>query len=300
MYLLLSISFVLFSCEKEKDEPVICLKSPSLDIDFSQIRMCTEMVLDDNLSDQSSINTRAVSLDGRTWAPGTVVRIKFLNGDDYLKNKVKQYANEWIKYVHLEFKFVTGSEYADIKIGFQWNGDNGSWSQIGTASKGVSQNSPSMNFGWFNASTSEQEFGRVILHEFGHALGLIHEHQHPYTNIQWNKPAVYEYYKRNNGWSASYVDKYIFYKYSSQETTSRGIPDFKSIMHYAVPKELTVNGFSVEWSSVLSSQDIYHVGELYPIGYAKSGKPIHKITGFNDTSTYNSYGRTSGGRASSR
>ena len=30
----------------------------------------------------------------------------------------------------------------------------------------------------------------MILHEFGHALGLIHEHQNPIQAIDWNKPAV--------------------------------------------------------------------------------------------------------------
>ncbi len=39
---------------------------------------------------------------------------------------------------------------------------------------------PTMNLGWVTneASTSDKERG-TILHEFGHALGLLHEHQSP-------------------------------------------------------------------------------------------------------------------------
>jgi hypothetical protein len=34
-----------------------------------------------------------------------------------------------------------------------------------------------------------------VIHEFGHALGLIHEHQNPSGGIQWNKPVVCRYYE---------------------------------------------------------------------------------------------------------
>lgn len=51
-----------------------------------------------------------------------------------------------------------------------------------------------MNFGWFTNYTSDTEFSRTIIYEFGHALGLHHEHQSPTANIQWNKEKVYEYY----------------------------------------------------------------------------------------------------------
>jgi len=36
-----------------------------------------------------------------------------------------------------------------------------------------------MNFGWLTPDTEDSEYQRVVLHEFGHALGLLHEHQHP-------------------------------------------------------------------------------------------------------------------------
>jgi hypothetical protein len=57
-----------------------------------------------------------------------------------------------------------------------------------------------MNYGWLLANTPDQEYSRVVLHEFGHALGAIHEHQHPAAGIPWDKPKVYEYYARQH-WS---------------------------------------------------------------------------------------------------
>src|SRR3546814_16093667 len=40
-----------------------------------------------------------------------------------------------------------------------------------------------MKFGWLDQG--------VVQHEFGHMIGMIHEHQNPRDNpIQWDKPAV--------------------------------------------------------------------------------------------------------------
>ena len=47
-----------------------------------------------------------------------------------------------------------------------------------------------MNYGWLTPTSDDDELRRVVLHEFGHALGLIHEHQNPEGGIQWNEPAV--------------------------------------------------------------------------------------------------------------
>jgi len=38
---------------------------------------------------------------------------------------------------------------------------------------------PTMNYGWLKDDTDDVEYRRVVIHEFGHALGAIHEHQNP-------------------------------------------------------------------------------------------------------------------------
>ncbi|WP_163398488.1 hypothetical protein [Flavobacterium fluviatile] len=89
---------------------------------------------------------------------------------------------------------MTSGQSAAIKIAFKWNGDVASWSNIGNRCYKIAQNSPSMNFGWFDNNTSDEEFSRVVIHEFGHALGFVHEHQNPTSPIQWNVAEVYNYY----------------------------------------------------------------------------------------------------------
>ncbi len=49
---------------------------------------------------------------------------------------------------------------------------------------------PTMTFAWLKDDNEDEEYERVVLHEFGHALGLDHEHQSPNAKLRWNKVEV--------------------------------------------------------------------------------------------------------------
>lgn len=120
-----------------------------------------------------------------------------------------------------------------------------------------------MNYGWLTTVSTDAEYSRVVLHEFGHALGAIHEHQSPGAGvIPWDKEAVYAYYARQ-GWSRSRVDQNIFNRYAAA-TTNFSVFDAKSIMLYAIPDELTIGSYSVGWNRVLSETDKAFMRSNYP------------------------------------
>ncbi|MDU1905757.1 MAG: FG-GAP-like repeat-containing protein, partial [Dysgonomonas sp.] len=196
--------------------------------------------------------------------------MKFLNGSSYLQNKVKTFANEWSKYANIKFEYVTSSQNADVKVAFKWNNDKSSWSHVGTYCRNIAQNQPSMNFGWFDEYTSDTEFSRTVIHEFGHALGLKHEHQHPTNSIQWNKPVVYAYYAQQ-GWNQAKVDQNIFARLSTTQTNYSAYDGY-SIMHYHIPASHTIDGYTVGWNTVLSTTDKKFIGEQYPLSV--SGKAV--------------------------
>ncbi len=59
----------------------------------------------------------------------------------------------------------------------------GSWSYIGTDATRLPLESFTMNLGFIDRTT--------VLHEFGHALGLIHEHQSPFKGgFEWDRDEV--------------------------------------------------------------------------------------------------------------
>jgi hypothetical protein len=159
----------------------------------------------------------------------------------------------------LTLAFVDDPTTADIRISFQEG--NGSWSVIGTDCRGVPKNQPTMNFGWLRTQPSDLE--RVVLHEFGHALGLIHEHQNPIGGIQWNRDAVYhDLSGPPNNWSRETIDFNMFHSYALSEVEGTPV-DTSSIMMYPIPKTWTLDGFSVGFNEHLSEQDKKFIHALY-------------------------------------
>lgn len=214
---------------------------------------------------------------------GDTLRIKFLNGTDAQKAKVKEMASDWLNYANIKFEWVTSGD-ADIRIGFKWNGDGGSWSYIGTDCFNIPQNQPTMNFGWLDIYGKDtQEYSRTVKHEFGHALGCIHEHQNPSANIPWDKPKVYSYYQGPpNYWSKEDVDNNLFAKYSTSYTQYSQFDKY-SIMLYAIPDELTIGTWSVGSNTTLSETDKSFIGTIYKKDSTVPTDPMGNILNIGTT-----------------
>ena len=217
-------------------------------------KICTELI-----SDEAAQGFSLTGLRKCYWNTDRLT-VKFLDGKQSVQNKVIKYANEWSKYANIKFDFVS-SGAADIRISFK---RSGSWSHLGPCIPShLDQNDPTMNFGWLTPNSTDQEYSRVILHEFGHALGFVHEHQNPSTKIPWNKDAVIKYYTEELDWKEEDVESNIFAKYREEETNFSQ-HDKTSIMHYSIPNELTIDEYTVPWNTQLSALDKEFASFLYP------------------------------------
>ncbi|KAK4461485.1 hypothetical protein QBC42DRAFT_329848 [Cladorrhinum samala] len=139
-----------------------------------------------------------------------VLYCKFVNDhpdasyDARIKALVEKWAKEWEQYAFIQFVFVGKAEAAHIRIEFARPANDGeAWSNFGSDSVDASSQSekhkmmlsldPSMHFGDFSPDPTEMpedvsddqiplgiDCARTtVLHEFGHALGLRHEHASP-------------------------------------------------------------------------------------------------------------------------
>lgn len=225
---------------------------------LNSIHVCTE------IPNPDSLKLERKQASGKRWLfwdrSKTNLYVAFTDGNPLVQQKVIQVAKEWEKYCGVEFiliNSVNGAIEPDITISFK---EKGSMSLVGKDSK---TKVPSMNLGWLTPATSDEEYHRVVLHEFGHALGLVHEHQNPKNNISWNKETVYAYYWQKFGWPKQVTYYNFFEKYKENEMNSSNF-DSLSIMMYEIPKEFTTNGFHTVANTQLSETDKKWIGTIYP------------------------------------
>lgn len=206
---------------------------------------------------------RLAGLRAKLWpAHQRVLHIRFMDGDPRVHSRIERIATQWTQFAHVRFVFDNAPD-ATIRISFT---PGASWSYVGTDALDptLSPAMPTMNFGWLTPATPNDELQRVVLHEFGHALGMIHEHQSPTAEIPWDREAVYTYYAGPpNYWSRAQVDLNIFTRYSHEQANASQF-DRASIMLYPIPAEFTNGKLSVGWNRTLSETDREFIRTLYP------------------------------------
>ncbi|NOT87328.1 MAG: hypothetical protein HOP03_04010 [Lysobacter sp.] len=200
-----------------------------------------------------------------TFGSGFVLRCRFLDGSAKMQNKVRTLAKEWEKHANIKIRFVSSAP-AEIRISFY--ADDGSWSAVGRDALNTTYfppHLPTMNFGWVRDDSDPDEDRAVILHEFGHALGCVHEHQSPTFDRKWNKAAVLQYFQGPpNFWDKGDIEHNVLKKYSPFGIKATAF-DPKSIMLYAFDAELFAdNKGPTNENTQLSTTDRTMIKKMYP------------------------------------
>ncbi|MAT42193.1 MAG: Tolloid-like protein 1 [Anaerolineaceae bacterium] len=195
----------------------------------------------------------------KMWQPGQRLRIRFLDGEQALHWRVEEQASQWLKYANLEFEF---GNFPDAEIRITFNG-SGYRSLVGTDALKRPSPFPTMTLGGFTVNTNATELRRVVIHEFGHAIGCVHEQSSPSIDIPWDVEKVYAYYARY-GWDKAKVDDNVLKRYKKHEVFHTEDHDEDSIMQYPVNKALTIGDFEIGWNTELSEKDKIFIAKMYP------------------------------------
>jgi len=223
--------------------------------------ICTALDVEGGIRPGSRIKPvmRGVAAKDLRWEQGTNLKVYFLQGTTNMHNQFMEIAKEWLPpgEVSLTLGQTTNINDSHIRVTFDPKSALGEyWSLIGTKSNNARGKS-TLNVA--NVTRS------MVLHEFGHALGFVHEQAHKDANIVWNKDQVYKdlYNANPEFWTKANVDAWVFEKFDSSKQIITEF-DIESVMMYPRRTNWTKNYPPGEIPDMLSEGDKASIRKLYP------------------------------------
>lgn len=213
-----------------------------------------------------------------TWKirePGKKVKTGTGKITQELTDAVEKYSKLWEPHCTIRFTFDPKGK-SDIRVGF--GAESGHWSTLGKSALDFPADERTMNLE-FNDKTPDSQIKGTTLHEFGHVLGCIHEHQSPSSPIKWNAAAVRA---KLSGYPNYWDDATIKHNVLNMNTdpllfiSSRFDPD--SIMLYQFDAswmtnpECTKDSKGTHENFDLSELDKRTIKEMYPLGGPQTGR----------------------------
>lgn len=187
------------------------------------------------------------------WPVGSTITVGFQGGTAEQRSAVERYAQTWTTYANVDLSFED-QEDSSVKVSF--DPSRGNWSFVGTDALRRAEGEATMNL----AEVTEAN----VLHQFGHVLGLQHEHGNPQAGFEWNLPEIErELGGPPNHWSMDQIRANVLKQWDPGLYPVEKPFDPYSVMLYTFPANWT-HGIRLQMGERLSEGDKEFVRLLYP------------------------------------
>lgn len=203
--------------------------------------------------DRQALWTRA------KWQFGDTISISFLDGDPVVRDRVREVAREWLSRTGANLNFSFRSDTTDTLVRITFAGRD-QWSVIGTDCRRREPGRPTMALGGLTAASADADVRRKALHEFGHLLGMVHEHSLTDAPIVWDRDAVFD--DLDGRWTRDQIEQNLFRPILASEHNAVAF-DPASIMIYPIKARWTKNGFTSDYNTDLSPGDLAFIRDQY-------------------------------------
>ncbi|KAE8244742.1 hypothetical protein A4X13_0g6310 [Tilletia indica] len=258
--------------DNEDEENFLQYFCPEVDEDDTTATLSSTTLTQEDGKDTSHA---VVSTADKLW-DALPQRLTYAFVGRFKGNKIQQlkfhkFATEWERYANVSFERVEDVEDALIRVSF--NPNDGSWSYVGNGclkakpTDGDDNDLPTLNLGEVDGTqaTYTKRERATVLHECGHVLGLLHEHQTPAlggTSVK-NLEKVYHYYEER-GWSRERTKQQVIDVINKSSVSNFSQVDPHSIMHYPSSKLITGLPYDVPYNTELSEMDKAYIVINYP------------------------------------
>ncbi len=212
------------------------------------------------------VKSSIIASTDKIWKNGHKLTISFLDGSLQEKKMVESYSVEWTRYANLDFEFYDNINVVprgrDIDILITFKGV-GSYSNIGRDSySNTKEKKSSMTLSLSNASENLKRY--YILHEFGHAIGLQHEHQHIDRKFTIDVERAKQYCAKMDGFDEKTCQTMIINPLEKNPSTYFSVYDPNSVMHYSLHPSVSKENLDFRTNSSFSLLDKLEIIKLYP------------------------------------